>query len=202
MELYEINDEFVKKLEEQTEQGIDNMEDFIDSFEQFKLSEKEFLEKTKNISYVIANKKAELEMIKNHKKDIIAKEKSLNNTIEYLSNLQERNITNYYDGNIELAKKKTKGFLNFRKSEVVNTPNNIDEIVSNDFTIEVINQETGEIEDMTDTLSKTSVSLKKIDIKDILKDKTSEVLIRDKDGKEYTINLEEKNNVSTPKVIR
>ena len=55
---------------------------------------------------------------------------------------------------------------------------------------------------MTDALSKTSVSLKKMDIKDILKDKASEVLIRDKDGKEYTINLEEKINVSTPKVIR
>lgn len=202
MKLYEVNDEFIKTLEEQTEQGIDNMEDFIDSFEQFKLSEKEFLEKNKNISYVIANKKAELEMMKNHKKDIIAKEKSLNNTIEYLSNLQERNIINFYNGDIELAKKKTKGFLSFRKSQVVNTPNNLDEIISNDFTIEVINQETGEIEDMTDVLSKTSVSLKKMDIKDILKDKASEVLIKDKDGKEYTINLEEKINVSTPKVIR
>lgn len=201
MELYEVNDEFVKNLAEQTEQGINNAEDFIDSFEQFKLSEEEFLNKNKNISYVIANKKAELEVIKNHKKDILAKEKSLNNTIEYLSNLQGRNIINYYDGNIKLAKKKTKGFLNFRKSEVVNTPNNIDEIISNDFTIEGINQETGEIEDMTDTLSKTSVILKKLDIKDILKN-NGEVIIRDKDGNEYTINLEEKINISTPKVIR
>lgn len=200
MELYEVNDEFIKKLAEQTEQGINNAEDFIDSFEQFKLSEEEFLNKNKNISYVIANKKAELEVIKNHKKDILAKEKTLNNTIEYLSNLQERNITNYYNGDIELAKKKTKGFLNFRKSKVVNTPNNIDEIISNDFAIEVINQETGEIEDMTDTLSKKSVSLKRMDIKDILNN-NQEVIIRDKDGKEYTINLEEKINISTPKVI-
>lgn len=106
MELYEVNDEFIKNLAEQTEQGINNAEDFIDSFEQFKLSEEEFLNKNKNISYVIANKKAELEVIKNHKKDILAKEKTLNNTIEYLSNLQERNITNYYNGDIELAKKK------------------------------------------------------------------------------------------------
>lgn len=99
-----------------------------------------------------------------------------------------------------LQRKKTKGFLNFRKSKVVNTPNNIDEIISNDFTIEVINQETGEIEDMTDTLSKKSVSLKRMDIKDILNN-NQEVIIRDKDGKEYTINLEEKINISTPKVI-
>ena len=82
-ELYEVNDEFIKNLEEQVEQGIDNVENFIDSFEPFKLSEKDFLEKHKAISYVIANKKAELEMIANHKKDIIAKEKSLKNTIEY-----------------------------------------------------------------------------------------------------------------------
>lgn len=202
MELYEVNDDFIKVLEEQVEQGIEERETFIDSFEQFKLSEEEFLKKNKAISYVIANKKAELEIIVNHKKDILAKEKSLKNTIEYFSNLQERNIIDYYDGDIELAKKKTKGFLSFRKSQVVNTPNNLDEIISNDFTIEVINQETGEIEDMTDALSKTSVSIKKMDIKDILKDKTSEVVIRDKDGKEYTINLEEKINVSTPKVIR
>lgn len=200
-ELYEVNDEFIKNLEEQVEQGIDNVENFIDSFEPFKLSEKDFLEKNKAISYVIANKKAELEKVSTHKKDVIAKEKSIKNTIEYFSNLQESNIINYYDGNIELAKKKTKGFLNFRKSQVVNIPNNIDEITSNDFTIEVINQETGEIEDMTEKLSDTSVSIKKMGIKDILKNNESEVIIRDKDGNEFKITLKENINTSIPKVI-
>ena len=42
-ELYEVNDDFIKNLENQVEQGIDNVDEFIDSFESFKLSKKDFL---------------------------------------------------------------------------------------------------------------------------------------------------------------
>lgn len=200
-ELYEVDEEFMKNLEEQMEKGVESEEEFINSFAEFKTDKDKFNNLITSLSKSVANDKAELEMLSRHKKDVVEMEKSKKKTIENKLQYAERNIMAYCDGNEELARKISKGKFNFRKSQVADMPQNIDKITSGDFRIEAIDNETGEVTDITKDVVTISVNINKTGLKEMLKDNKT-ICIIDSDGEEHEVALKDNLTISTPKVIR
>lgn len=190
-EIYKVDDEFLEMLEEAQESNI------IPSAED--CTKDEMLEKAKKISYVIGNKKIKLESLKTLKKEIQQQIDSVTNAIDFLTDLQKRNILAVYGDDIQTAKKETKGFLNFRKSASVNIPDEVE--INGDLKLEKIDEETGEIVDVTKDYitEKTEWKINKAELSKTLKSGANiSAITKDK---ELKIELEEKQNISIPKII-
>ena len=193
-EIYKVDDEFLEMLEEAQENNI------IPSAED--CTKEEMLEKARKISYVIANKKIKLESLKSLKKEIQQQIDSVTNAIEFLTDLQKRNIFAVYGDDIQTAKKETKGFLNFRSSTSVNIPDAVEMALANDeLKLEKIDAETGEIIDVTNdyVTEKTERKINKAELSKVLKSGASISAITE-DG-EIEIELSKKQSVSIPKII-
>lgn len=190
-EIYKVDDEFLEMLEEAQESNI------IPSAED--CTKEEMLEKARKISYVIANEKIKLESLKTLKKEIQQQIDSVTNAIDFLTDLQKRNVLAVYGDDIETAKKETKGFLNFRKSTSVNIPDEVE--INGDLKLEILDEETGEIIDVTKDYitEKTEWKINKSELSKVLKSGASISAITN--DKELKIELEEKQNISIPKVI-
>ena len=196
-DIYKVDDEFVEMLEEaQKNNTLPCAEDTENC------TKDEMLEKAKKISYVIANKKIKLESLKTLKKEIQQQIDSVTNAIDFLTDLQKRNILAVYGDDIQTAKKETKGFLNFRKSASVNIPDEVEIALANgELKLEKIDAETGEIIDVTNdyVTEKIERKIKKSELSKELKNGTSISAIT-KDG-ETKIDMEEKQSISIPKLI-
>ena len=144
-------------------------------------------------------KKAELENIKNFEKEIDKKKKSIVKSIDFLTELERRNVLAVYGDDIETAKKETKGFLSFRKSTSVNIPDGVK--INGDLKLEILDEETGEIKDVTKDYitEKTEWKINKSELSKVLKSGASISAITN--DKELKIELEEKQNISIPKII-
>lgn len=193
-EIYKVDDEFLEMLEEAQESNI------IPSAED--CTKDEMLQKTKKISYVIANKKIKLESLKKLKKEIQQQIDSATNAIDFLTDLQKRNVLAVYGDDIQTAKKETKGFLNFRKSASVKIPDEVEtSLINGDLKLEILDEETGEIVDVTKdyVTEKIERKINKSELAKTLKSGANVSAIT-KDA-ELKIEMEEKQNISIPKII-
>lgn len=193
-DIYKVDDDFLEMLEEAQENNTLPCAEDTEN-----CTKDEMLEKTKKISYVIANKKIKLESLKTLKKEIQQQIDSVTNAIDFLTDLQKRNILAVYGDDIQTAKKQTKGFLNFRKSASVNIPDEVE--INGDLKLEIIDEETGEIVDVTKDYitKKTEWKINKIKLSNDLKSGANISAIT-KDA-ELKIEMEEKQNISIPKII-
>lgn len=192
--LYEIDEQFLEELQKAQEENLlpnaDGME------------KEEILDRIKRRSYVIANKQAELKAIADLEKEIRQKKQTINNTIDFLKSADEKDLAYLCGDDIDKAKKLTKGFLTFRKSTSVSIPDELEQVLADeDIRLEKIDEETGEVIDVTEDYFSVTVNRKinKTDLKNELKYNTVNAVT--KDGEEYKITLEEKNSMSIPKVI-
>lgn len=196
-DIYKVDDDFLEMLEEAQENNTLPCAEDTEN-----CTKDEMLEKIKKISYVIANKKIKLESLKTLKKEIQQQIDSVTNAIDFLTDLQKRNILAVYSDDIQTAKKETKGFLNFRKSASVNIPDEVEIALANgELKLEKIDTETGEIIDITNdyVTEKTERKIKKAELSKELKNGTSISAIT-KDG-ETKIDMVEKQSISIPKII-
>lgn len=202
IEIYEVDEKIMKNIEEEIAK-LESEGESENSFDEFKTDKNKdkFDNLITSLSKSVANDKAELEMVQKHKKDVVEMEKSKKKTIANKLQYAQRNIMAYCDGDEELARKIAKGKFNFKKSEVTNMPQNIDEITSCEFRIEAIDNETGEVTDITKDVVTISVNINKTELKGMLKD-NKQINIVDSEGEEHQVVLKDNLTISTPKVIR
>ena len=85
--LYKLNEQYQELLDKLTYEEVENEEELLNELTKIVIS---IEEKAENTAIIIKKKEAEREMIRNEKKRLADREKSIDNTINYLkSNLED-----------------------------------------------------------------------------------------------------------------
>lgn len=192
--LYEVDEQFLEELKNAEEENLLPSGDYV--------TDEEVKERIKKRSYVIANKEAEITALVELATEIKQKVKTLNNSIKFLKQADEKDIYFLYGDDIDKAKKETKGYLNFRKSVVTDIPQEVEELINQDKIsgFEITDIETGEVTFSNEYIDvKVNRKIKKEELKKVLGN--SEVKAVTTDGSEYNIQLKENINIKVPNVI-
>ena len=85
--LYKLNEKYQEMLDKITYEDVENEEELLNELTKIVIS---IEEKAENYAIIIKKKEAEREMVRNEKKRLADREKSIDNTINYLkSNLED-----------------------------------------------------------------------------------------------------------------
>ena len=85
--LYKLNEQYQELLDKLTYEEVENEEELLNELTKIVIS---IEEKAENTAIIIKKKEAEREMVRNEKKRLADREKSIDNTINYLkSNLED-----------------------------------------------------------------------------------------------------------------
>lgn len=188
MGIYEVNNELLQELKNAKEQNAD-----IITADTTVEKAKDLLQ---DLGKIVVNYQIDYDAYDKVEKEANQSKKTIKKSIDYYTREIEKLLHFLYGNNVEEARKQTKGFLSLRKSEQVYIPDEVKkELLKDEITLEMTDNSTGEIKDVTNDYLKRKVVLdiNKTDIKKELEGNDIEAVF--KNGNRVPIELQKKINI-------